>query len=113
LIDVSPAGPALPITDGIVRMRWRKGYDQPASYTPGQVESICVDLAHVAWRVRAGHRLRLQIQSGNFPHIDANLNIDVPVGDGVRGVPARNRVHQDAARPSYLDLTQTRKGHRP
>lgn len=110
LIDVAPSGVALPITDGIVRMRWRNGYEQPAPYTPGLVESITVDLAHVAWRLRAGHRLRLQIQSGNFPHIDANLNTDEPTGLGVRGVVARNRVLHDAARLSYLDLPQTPKG---
>jgi uncharacterized protein len=105
LIDVAPTGLALPITDGVVRLQWRAGYDSPTRYVPESVESISMDLAHVAWRVRMGHRLRLQVQSGNFPHLDANLNSGETVGDAQLAIRATNRVHHCAERLSYLDLS--------
>lgn len=105
LIDVAADGLALPITDGIVRLAWRQGFDAPAPYEPDTVESIRIDLASVAWRLKAGHWLRVQIQSGNFPHIDANPNTGVPTGEGAQGVRARNRLHHSESSASFLDFT--------
>jgi uncharacterized protein len=104
LIDVAPTGIALLVTDGIVRLRWRNGWDTPIPFRRDSIERISVDLADTAWRVLQGHRLRLQVQSGNYPHLDPNMNTGAPVGDEACGVTARNRVYHDRNHPSYVDV---------
>jgi uncharacterized protein len=93
------------VTEGMVRMRFRKGFDKPVPLVPDQKERITIELADVAWRVRAGHRLCLQIQSASYPHLDANPNTGNPIGVDQDGVKANNRVHHDPGEPAVLDLT--------
>ena len=52
----------------------------------------------------AGHRIRLEISSSNYPRFDVNPNTGEPLGRHTRMVPAENRVHHDAERPSTLFL---------
>jgi putative CocE/NonD family hydrolase len=105
LIDVDPLGTALSVCEGIVRMRWRKGFDSPRSLAPNTRERIAVHLGEVAWRVLAGHRLRLQVQSANYPHLDANTNTGNLLGADSTGVKAINRVFHGAGQPSSLEIT--------
>jgi hypothetical protein len=105
LIDVAPDGVALPVCEGLLRMRWRNGADRPAPpLRSGDVECISIDCAHVAWRVHAGHRLRLQIQSANYPHIDPNMNTGNLPGADASGTAATNSVFHDVHRPSWVEL---------
>ena len=53
---------------------------------------------------RRGHRIRLEISSSNFPRFDRNLNTGRPAGDDTQGQPARQTVHHDRARASYVLL---------
>lgn len=105
LCDVDPVGTALSVCEGVVRMRWRKGFDAPSLLDPGARENITVDLGEVAWRVLEGHRLRLQVQSANYPHLDANPNTGNPIGADKTGVKATNRVFHGAGQPSSLTVT--------
>jgi putative CocE/NonD family hydrolase len=81
LIDVAPDGVALPITDGIRRTTVEAGEAQA-------VHQIEISLADTAWRVLPGHRLRVQVQSGNYPHFDANPGTANPLGTDAVGRPA-------------------------
>jgi len=56
LLDVAPDGTALRIARGQVQVT--------EAGTPAAVD---VDLGHVGYRVRAGHRLRLHVHSSDFP----------------------------------------------
>ena len=101
LIDVHPPsadyphGFAMNLTDGILRCRYRNSFSEPEPLVPGQVHDIVIDAPDTANLFLAGHRLRLDISSSNFPRFDVNTNTGAPeVGDR-RKVVATNRVHLD------------------
>jgi len=104
LIDVDVNDIALPICEGALRLRYRAGFDQETPYTPGAIEPLQIRLGQVAWRVLPGHRLRVQIQSANFPHLDANSNLGDPLGTGVAVATATNKVFRDRVRASFVEF---------
>jgi hypothetical protein len=73
LVDVCPCGCARNITDGIIRARYRNSMRTPSLLTPGQVERYDIDLWSTSIALPAGHSLRLEIASSNFPRFDRNL----------------------------------------
>jgi uncharacterized protein len=104
LIDVDVNDIALPICEGALRLGDRSGFDQEMPYMPESVEPIEIGLGHVAWRVLAGHRLRVHVQSANFPHLDANSNLGNPLGTDVAVVTATNKVFRDRNRASFIEF---------
>jgi len=52
----------------------------------------------------AGHKLRLEISSSNFPRFDHNLNTGDDQARGTRMVKATNVVYHDKSRPSAVIL---------
>ncbi|MCZ4512689.1 CocE/NonD family hydrolase [Streptomyces sp. ActVer] len=108
LIDVHPPNPDYPhgfamnITDGIVRCRFHRSYERPELLTPGEVYEIEVTAPDTANRFAAGHRIRLDISSSNFPRFDVNTNTGEPEAAARRTAVAANTVHMDAERPSRL-----------
>ncbi|MFE3851696.1 CocE/NonD family hydrolase [Streptomyces griseorubiginosus] len=69
LCDVDENGVSRTVTDGIVRVR---------EATPGKAAEHVVDLWSTSIVFRAGHRIRLQATSSNFPRWDRNLNTGEP-----------------------------------
>ena len=53
---------------------------QPSPIKPGEVVEYRIELGPVGARVAAGHRLRLQVGSSDFPQWDRNLNTGGPIG---------------------------------
>ena len=104
LIDMDVNEIALPFCEGALRLRYRSGFDEEKPCTPGAVELLEIRLGHVAWRVLPGHRLRVQIQSANFPHLDANSNLGEPLGTGVAVATATNKVFRDRTRASFIEF---------
>ena len=104
LVDVAPDGYCAIVADGIVRGRHRESYERNDWLEPGTVYELTVDLWAVAWRFEAGHVLRLEIASSNFPRFDRNLNVPVPPGRGTLddAVVAGQTIFHDADRPSAL-----------
>src|SRR5690606_4832772 len=72
--------------------------------TPDEVYEFTIDLWVTANLFRAGHRLRVEISSSNFPRFDRNLNTGEPIGDDASPRVARQRVLHDAAHPSHILL---------
>ncbi|WP_405563993.1 CocE/NonD family hydrolase [Streptomyces phaeochromogenes] len=108
LIDVHPPNPDYPhgfamnLTDGIVRCRFHRSYEKPELLTPGEVYEIEVTAPDTANRFAAGHRIRLDISSSNFPRFDVNTNTGEPEAAARRTAVAANTVHMDAERPSHV-----------
>lgn len=75
LVDLFPGGEARNLCDGILRLRYRYSLSKPAApIHPGEIYPILVDAGVTANRFAAGHRIRLEISSSNFPRFDRNLN---------------------------------------
>ncbi|MGC8487218.1 MAG: CocE/NonD family hydrolase, partial [Clostridia bacterium] len=100
-----PEGYALNITDGITRLRFREGVDEERPVPPGTVVPVTLNLYPSANRFAAGHRIRLDVSSSNFPRFDLNPNSGEPVGQGRVARAAVNRIHLGPAHPSALELT--------
>ena len=73
---------------------------------PGEVVELFTDLWDVAHVFRAGHRIRLEISSSNFPRFDRNHNSEVVPADGLATElhHATQQVFHDAERASRLIL---------
>jgi hypothetical protein len=103
---VDPEGESVNLTEGIVRARFRDSLAVPKRLTPWAVEEYRISLGPIAAVVPAGHRLRLDVSSSDFPHWDRNLNTGGPLGkEGPEeAIIATQTVLHDRARPSRLTL---------
>jgi uncharacterized protein len=104
LVDVDPRGFARNISEGIIRARYRNSKEMPDFMTPGKVYKFTVDLWATSNDFLAGHRLRIEVSSSNFPRFDRNLNTRKSPELGRRWVKATNTIYHDATHPSALVL---------
>ncbi len=104
LVDVRPDGYAQNIQDGIIRARYRSSARQPTFITPGQVYEYTIDLWATSQVFKAGHRLRVEISSSNFPRFDRNPNTGAPLGEDTRLETAQQTVQHSADYPSHIVL---------
>ena len=105
LVDESPDGRALGISSGLVRARYRDGVENPALLEPGAPYQFTIELLPTAYRYEAGHRIRLQIASSDFPDYDRNHNTGADDLRDPRLVTAHQSVFHDDVRPSRLVLS--------
>jgi len=101
LSDVFPDGRALHLQNGILRARYRNLSGEPQPLIPDLVYLLEIDMWATANRFRAGHRIRLDISSADFPRFDRNANTGGAPGSPVRAVQT---LYRDASRPSHLLL---------
>ena len=104
LVDVRPDGYAQNIQDGIIRARYRSSARQPTFITPGQVYEYTIDLWATSQVFKAGHRLRVEISSSNFPRFDRNPNTGAPLGEDTRLETAQQTVQHRGDYPSHIVL---------
>jgi putative CocE/NonD family hydrolase len=83
LVDVFPDGTARNLTDGILRMRYRDSLENPKLMKPGEVYKVTIDAGVTSNVFLAGHRIRVEISSSNFPRFDRNPNTGGLVADAV------------------------------
>jgi putative CocE/NonD family hydrolase len=104
LVDVWPNGFAQNLTEGIVRARYRDSQEKPELMQPGQTYKFTIDVWATSNVFLAGHQLRLEVSSSNFPRFDRNLNTGEEQSRGTRIVKAANTILHDSKHPSALVL---------
>lgn len=104
LIDVSPNGQAENLTDGILRARYRVSEEKPELMNPGEVYKLTIDLWSTSNVFLAGHKLRLEIESSNFPRFDRNLNNGLSPETSTDPIKATNVIYHDSTHASVLIL---------
>jgi putative CocE/NonD family hydrolase len=106
LVDVFPDGRALALTDGILRARYRSSLATPELLDPDTIYELHIDLIATSNVFRAGHRIRLDVSSSNFPRFDRNTNTGgtIAAETATDCVPAINRIFHDQAHPSHVLL---------
>ena len=102
LLDVHPNGFAQRLCDGIVRLRYRDGFEHSAPVTPGEVYEVVVVMWDTCVRIPAGHRLRVEVASSAFPKFAVNLGTGGDMVTEVDGVIATNRLWHTPSRPTRL-----------
>jgi len=105
LVDVHPDGYAQNILDRLVRARYRHGSKlQPSFIEPGNAYQYNIELGNTSTVFKAGHRVRLEISSSNFPHYVRNQNTTDDVGTTTGMRNALQTILHDEDHPSYVTL---------
>jgi uncharacterized protein len=99
LVDVYPPNEDYPdgydllLCDSIVRCRYREGFDREVLMEPGEQYDVSILLPPTSNLFAAGHRIRLDVSSSNFPRLDRNPNTGEPMGRHTHELVAENTVH--------------------
>ncbi|MBV9156193.1 MAG: CocE/NonD family hydrolase, partial [Acidobacteriaceae bacterium] len=104
LVDVQRNGQPLLVTDGIQRLRYRLSLDKPVFVKRNTAYQISIDAGVTSYVFPAGHRIRIEVSSSNFPRFDRNLNSSRPNGDETKMTKARQTVFHEKGYPSAVIL---------
>ena len=108
LVDVHPPnedyprGYGFPVSEGILRARYRGGFEKSVLMKPAREYRLSFPLEPAANRFLTNHRIQIYVCSSNFPNFDINRNTGDPTSHAVRR--ARNTIHHDALHPSLIEL---------
>jgi predicted acyl esterase len=98
LIDVYPPSADYPdgydmlVNDSIIRCRYRNGFDHEELMTPGEEVDVTILLPPTSNLFDAGHRIRVDVSSSNFPRLERNPNTGEPIGRHTHMVKADQTV---------------------
>jgi hypothetical protein len=104
LIDVYPNGFSFPVAEGILRARYRNGYEKQDLLTPNQAYEFKIPMAGTANVFQKGHRIRVLITSSNYPQFDRNPNTGETFGTSDKVRVANQTIHHGATKPSAVVL---------
>ena len=111
LIDVHPPTPDYPqgfamnLSDGILRCRYRKSFEHPEPMVEGEIYEISVESFATANLFKAGHRIRVDVSSSNFPKYDINPNTGEDFVNARLRRVATNTIHIGPGHPSRVMLS--------
>jgi putative CocE/NonD family hydrolase len=105
LIDLHPGGFAQRLCDGLVRLRYRAGHEEPRPVEPDTVYEVEIVMWDTAQRFLPGHCIRLEVASSAHPKFAVNLGTGGDETEAAHGVLAHNRLYHDPERPSRLLLS--------
>lgn len=99
-----PEGFALNLTDSIIRARYRNSSELAELMEPEKVYELRFPLYPTSNVFKAGHCIRLDISSSNFPRFDVNPNTGGPLGKELWVVVAHQSIYHDPDHPSHIRL---------
>jgi putative CocE/NonD family hydrolase len=104
LVDVGPDGMAINLSYGIVRAKYRFGFDRSAPLMPSEPTEFAIRMRPAGVLFRRGSRIRLDISSSDFPGFDRNHNTGRDFWSDPDFKIAHQTVFHGRARPSRLIL---------
>jgi hypothetical protein len=110
LVDVVPPVPGfaegyeLNISDSIFRCRYRDSFSDAKLMEAGNVYRIEMPMYGTGTIFGAGHRIRVDISSSNYPRFDVNPNTGEPIGRHTHKRTALNTIHHSTEHPSHISL---------
>ena len=104
IVDVDRHGRPLSVTDGLQRLRYRLSLDKPIFVKQNQAYQISVNMGVTSYVFAAGHRIRLEVSSSNFPRFDRNMNTTAPNAEQAKPTKARQTVFHEKGYPSAIIL---------
>lgn len=90
LCDLRPDGSSALITMGVLNLCHRTSAEAPGLLTPGEIFEATVTLDQIAYRIPAGHRLRIAVSTSYWPFIwPAPEQATVTLEAGALDLPCR------------------------
>lgn len=110
LIDVDENGKAWNLDETIQRMRYRDGYTKPIVWMEsGNIYRVKFSAMNTSNYFAAGHRIRIEVSSSNFPRFDRNMNTGGDNFTETKGLIANNAVHHSKQYPSSITISVMKK----
>jgi uncharacterized protein len=92
LCDVAPDGSSVRIAHGMLNLCHRDSMADPLLMVPGKVVDVTLRLDQMAYRVAAGHRLRLSLATTYWPFVwPSDAPVVITVTAGTLHLPVVNR----------------------
>jgi putative CocE/NonD family hydrolase len=106
LSDVDEEGVSRILAQGVLRARFRGGFESAVEVEPDRVYEYEVDLVATSNVFLPGHRIRLTVTGSSFPRFDRNAGTGAPPGEVTEDdlTVARQTVLHDGDRASHLLL---------
>jgi putative CocE/NonD family hydrolase len=104
LVDVLPDGTAYNLDDTIQRARYREGFDRSVLMHEGEIYELKLSPMATSNYFAAGHRIRVEISSSNFPRYARNLNTGGANHDEHEPLRVTNTIHHSRKYPSRIVL---------
>ncbi len=104
LIVVKANGMAINLVDGVIRARFREGFEEEQLIEPGKVYKYDIDLWATSYLLAPGDRLRIDITSSNYPRLARNLNTGAPFAKTTEMKVAHQTLHMSRDYPSSVTL---------
>lgn len=104
LIVVKPDGMAFNLVDGVIRARYREGFEKEKLIEPGKVYQYSIDMWATSYLLEPGDRLRIDVTSSNFPRLARNLNTGAPFAKTTEMKVAHQVLHMSEQYPSHIVL---------
>ena len=104
LVDVFPDGHARNLCDGILRVRYRNSLRKAELAKPGEIYNITIPAGVTSNVFKAGHRIRVEISSSNFPRFDRNPNTGRVIAEETELRTARQTVYYGVRHASHVLL---------
>jgi putative CocE/NonD family hydrolase len=102
--DVDDEGVSRNIVDGIRRLSPETVPADDVQAGEDGILAVEVELFPTAYRVRAGHRIRIQVSGGAFPRFARNLGTAESLASATKGLLDRFEIHHDARHPACVVL---------
>jgi uncharacterized protein len=104
LVDVFPDGRAINVSNGILRASSRNSLEEREPIEAGKIYAYTFNASATSNLFAAGHQIRVEVSSSNFPHYDRNLNTGHPLGTDADITVARQTVQHTGRYPSQIVL---------
>ncbi|MBI1280624.1 MAG: CocE/NonD family hydrolase [Anaerolineaceae bacterium] len=104
LCDVYPDKRSIRIAWGALRTRYRESLHEAKLMTPGEIYPVRIELAPIVNVFQAGHHIRVDIRSANFPLYDRNPNTGHTIGEDAEMKPAVQSLYHSEQYPSCILL---------
>lgn len=110
LTDVDETGRSIRLCDGLLRAKFRNGFERMDLLIAGQVEKYVIRTTKIACMIKKGHRIRLQITSGAENFIFPNPNTGNNFFEDTETNVCTNSIYHGEKYPSRITLPVRRIG---
>ncbi len=102
--DVNAKGISRNITDGIRRLCPQTVPAPDVQIGGDKILAVDLELYPTAYRIQAGHKIRVQVSGGAFPRYARNFGTNEPFASATRALRCQFEIHHDYQHPAHVLL---------